>query len=108
LTFNLPVEEIADQRDHFIGLVLQGKMPGVEEMKLEIVQVALVRMRAVGGKDLVVLAPQDQRRRLVLAKICLYRRIKPEVGAAVVEEVELNVVIARPVEQRLVVDPVIG
>ena len=56
-TFRL--EEIADQRDDFIGLVLQGEVAGIYEMKLHVGQVTLVRMRPVGREDFVVLAPDD-------------------------------------------------
>jgi len=56
---NLSFEEIADQRDHFIGLVLQGEVTGINEMKLHVGQVTLVWMRSVGGEDFVVLAPDD-------------------------------------------------
>jgi hypothetical protein len=56
---NPSAEEIADQRDDFIGLVLQGEMARIYEMKLHVGQVTLVRMRPVGWKDLVVFAPDD-------------------------------------------------
>ena len=105
---NLSVEEVVDQRDHLIGLVLQREMAGVEEMKLQVGQIALVRMRAIGGENLVVLAPDDQRRRLMLAEISLDGGIERQVGPVVVEEVELDLVVARAIEQRLVVDPIVG
>jgi len=54
---NLSGEEIADQGDHFIGLVLQGEVAGVDQMKLRAGQVTLVR--SVGGEDLNVLALDD-------------------------------------------------
>ena len=65
-------------------------------------------MRAVGGEDLVVLAPDDQRRRLAFAEERLECGIERHVGAVVVEQVELDVVVARPVEQRLVVTQLSG
>jgi hypothetical protein len=68
---NLPGKEIADQRDDLVGLVLQDEMAGVEEVQVGVGQVALVGMRTVGGEDLVVLAPDDQRGRAVLAEIGL-------------------------------------
>ena len=71
-------------------------------------QIALVGMRAVGGKDLVVLAPDDQRRRLIFAEVCLHGRIERQVGPVVVEEIHLDLGVARPIEQRLVVHPVVG
>jgi hypothetical protein len=53
------IEEIADQRDHFIGLVFESEMPGIDEMKLHVGQVMLVRMRPVGREDLVVPCPRQ-------------------------------------------------
>src|SRR5262249_62215801 len=83
-------KKIADQRDDLVGLVLQREMAGVEEVELGVAKVALVRVRTVGGEDRVVLAPDDQRRRPVLAEIGLNGGIEGHVGAVVVEEVELD------------------
>jgi len=46
-------------------------MPRVDQVKLDLGQVALVGVSAVGRKDLVVLAPDDERRRLVLKRLAL-------------------------------------
>ena len=62
---------------------------------------------AVGGEDLVVLAPHDQGRRLPLAEERLEFRIERDVRSVVEEEVELDVLVARAVEQRLVVAPIV-
>ncbi len=35
-SFDVSVEEVADQRHHFVGLVLQGEMAGVYEVKLDV------------------------------------------------------------------------
>jgi hypothetical protein len=76
-------------------------MPGVEEMQLGVRQVSKIGRRAVGRKNLVVLAPDDQRRRLALAKECLKLRIEPDVRSIIEEEVELDVVVSGTIEQRL-------
>src|SRR5512147_1294036 len=65
-------------------------------------------MRTVSGEDLVVLAPDDQRRRPMLAEKSLNGGIKRQVGPIVVEDVELNVGVARPIEQRLIMNPIVG
>ena len=49
----------------------QGEVAGVEQVKLQRLEVALVRLGPGGRENLVVLAPRDQHRRLVLAKILL-------------------------------------
>jgi hypothetical protein len=102
----MSTEEVAHQRHDLVSPVLEREMPAVEEVQLRVGQVAQERPCARGGKDRVVRAPDDQRRRLVLAEEGLEARVKRDVGAIVVEEVELDLDVARPVEQRLVVDPV--
>jgi len=84
---DLTVKKIADEWHHFVGFVLERKMPRVDQVKLDLGQVALVRVSAVGREDFVVLAPDDERRRLMLAEICLHLRIKRHIGAIVVEQV---------------------
>ena len=82
-------------------------MAGVEKVKLHVGQVAFVRKCAIGRKNLVVFPPYDQRGRQVVAKLGLHCRIKRQVGAIGVEEIHLNLAIARTVEQSLVVDPIV-
>jgi len=65
-----------DQWHHLIALILQREMAGVDQVKLDIGKVALVGIGAVGRDNLVVFAPDDQRRRLVFAEIGLHGRIK--------------------------------
>ena len=103
----LAIEEIPDQGDHHIGLVLKREMPGVDEMQFGVRQVLKIGRRAVGGEDLVVLAPDDQRRRLALAKERLEFRIERDVGSIVEEEVELDVLVSGAIEQRLIVAPIV-
>src|SRR5262245_27582847 len=50
---DLTVKEIADERHHFVRFVLKRKMPCVDQMKLDLGQVALVRVSAGGRKDLI-------------------------------------------------------
>src|SRR5262249_29986767 len=77
-------------------------MPRVDQVKLDLGQVALVRVSAVGREDFVVLAPDDERRRLMLAEICLYLRIKRQIGAIVVEQVHLDFGVTWPIGRRLI------
>ncbi len=43
-------------------------MACIEQVKLQVFQVALVRMRTLGREDVIVLAPHDQRWRLGFGK----------------------------------------
>ena len=54
-----------------IAVFLECEVASIEQVKLEVFEVALVRVRASRGKDLVLLAPDDQGRRPVLAKVRL-------------------------------------
>ncbi len=50
------------------AILFQGEMPGVQKVEVEVHEVPLVGIRPVGREDVVVLAPDDQRRRLVLTE----------------------------------------
>jgi hypothetical protein len=82
-------------------------MASVDEVKLNLREVALIGMCAIGREDFVVLAPDDQGGRPVFAEVGLNGGIERQVGAVIIEDVHLNVGIAGPVEQRLIVDPVV-
>ena len=45
-----------DQLGDFVTVLFQGKMSGIEEMKLNVIQIAPVRVCAVFGEDVVVFA----------------------------------------------------
>src|ERR1700742_2215125 len=102
-----PVQEAADERLHDVELVLKGEMAGVEKVQFGLRQVAQVRCRARSREYLVVLAPDDQRWRVAFAEEGLELRIERDVGPVCVEEVQLNVLITRTGEQRLVVAPIV-
>src|SRR5512134_137145 len=91
---DLSIKEVPNQGEGLIGLVLQQEMSGVEEVKLDLLQVPLIGMRAIRREDLVVLAPHNQRRRLMRAEIRLDGGIQRQVGAVVVEHIQLNLVIS--------------
>lgn len=68
-----------EERAHELGdcrtFFLKGEMAGVEEVEFHVLQVSGVGMRALGRKDRVVAAPDDQRRPLVAAEVGLPFRI---------------------------------
>src|SRR5215510_7620409 len=105
---DLTVQELADERHHLIGLVLKREMTRVDQMKLEVAKITLVGVSAVGREDLVVLAPNYERRGLMLAEICLHLQIKWHIGSIVVEQVHLDIAVARAIEKHLIIDPIFG
>jgi len=83
-------------------------MAGIEEMHFGVRKITQVRMCTVFGEDLVVLAPDDQHRRLAFAEKGLKLRIERDIRAVIVEEIELDILVAGTVEQGLIVNPVVG
>ena len=96
-------EEFPHQLGDLVAVRFQREVAGIEQVELQRLQVSLVRLSPCGRKDLVVLAPDDQHRRLVLAEILLPLRIQRRVAAVAEKHVELNLVVAWSVEQELVV-----
>src|SRR3546814_7711812 len=77
-------------------------------MELHVLQVAPVALCEVTREQRVVVAPNRQGRRLVLAEQRLPLRIERDVVAAVVEQRELDRLVAGAVEQVLHVPEVVG
>src|SRR2546426_300537 len=77
-------------------------MAGVEEPYLSVVVVALERLGARRQEEGVVLAPYRQQRRPVRAEVFLERRVQRDIAGVIEEQVELDLVVAGPREQRRV------
>ena len=84
-----------------------AKWASVEDMKLDILQITLVRVRTFLGEDVIPFTPNQQCWGLVDAKIFLPLWIKRWVGPIAVKQLELDFFVARTVKQKLVVKPVI-
>ena len=78
-------QEAPDQPRDLVPVGLQGEVPGVKEVVFEILEVTLVGLGAGAGEHLIVLAPDDQYRRLVLAELSLPFGVEQRV-AAIAEE----------------------
>ena len=107
-SWHVLAEELPHQLGDLVAVGFQGEVAGVEQVELQRLQVALVRLGPGGGEDLVVLAPDDQHRRLVLAEVLLPLRVERRVAAVAQEQVELDLVVALAVEQELVVGRAVG
>src|SRR5947207_3344664 len=86
-------EELPHQPGDGVPVGLQGEVPGVEQVVFKRLHVSLVWLGSGGGEDLVVLAPNDQQRRLVLAEVLLPFRVQCRVAAVAEEQVELDFVV---------------
>ena len=84
---------------------LESEMSGVEHVDLRVGIVAKVSLAAGSDEDLIPCAPHHERRRPVAAEIVLPLGIEGKVGSVIVEQVELDVGVARSVHQRLVMRP---
>ena len=62
-------------------------MTGVEQVDFSVWQITFEGARALDRKDNIVLAPDDQGRRLKSAEILVERRVKRNVRAVVQEEI---------------------
>ena len=72
-------EEIPHQPGDLGAVGLQGEVPGIEEMEVDGLQVTPVGLSSGRREDLIVLAPDDQHRRLALAEIRLPLRVERRV-----------------------------
>src|SRR5262249_34711516 len=101
-------EEIADVSCDQVAVLFQREVTGVEQVELQVLQITFVRFRARRRKNEIVFSPHDQRRRLVLTEVSLPLRVKWRGRAVVVEELQLNIVVAGAIELILVGSPRVG
>lgn len=76
-------------------------MSAVHDVKLQIGQISLVGMRALLGKDRVVLASHQKGRRLMFAKQRLPPGVFADIGAVVQKQLKLDFLIAGAIKQVL-------
>ena len=106
--FNMLREEVSDVISDSVAILFKGEVAGVEQVEFKMFQIPLVRVCACGREDLVICAPDDQRTRLVFAKIGLPTGVERGIAAVVVEQLKLNLRIAWPIQQPLGDVPIVG
>ena len=92
----LPGQELAHRRADLAGVGLQREMAAIDEADVGRGHVALEGLGARRNEERVVLAPHRQHRRALLAQIGLDRVVQRDVGLVVEQEIELDLVVARP------------
>jgi hypothetical protein len=89
--------------DHFLGdirqTVLNCKMSGVEAVHLRFREIFEESFPALRGEEYVVLRPENDCTGLVTAQTFLPFRVQLDIGAVVIEEVELRALCVRPREE---------
>ena len=93
-------------RDRF-PIFLKGEVTRIQDVEIQILQIAFVRMSASFGKDGIVLAPDDEGRGLVRPQVLLPLRIERRITSVGIEHGQLNFLIAFAVEQRLIHIPIV-
>src|SRR3546814_2863802 len=96
-----PIQESQHALGDEGALFFQREVAGVEEVELDVLEVLPIALGEVTREQRVVVAPDHQGRRLVLAAQRLPLRIERDVVAVVVEQRELDRLIAGAVEQVL-------
>src|SRR5262245_14252924 len=99
---DMPAEEVSHEPSDQVAVAFQREVPGVEQVELYHLEVSLVRLGPGRRKDLVVPAPHNQHRRLVLPEVLLPSRVERRVTAVAQEQVELDLVVALAIQQVLV------
>src|SRR5262249_37193442 len=73
---DMPAEEVAHEPSDQVPVAFQREVAGVEQVELYRLEVSLVRLGPGRRKDLVVPAPHNQHRRLILPEVFLPLRIE--------------------------------
>lgn len=80
----------------------QRKVARVEQVDLQILDVLLKRLGAGLREDRIVLAPHGQHGRLSPAEVRVELRVQRKIALVVLEQVQLDVLVARSIHQQLV------
>src|SRR5215467_8576835 len=100
--------EILNMRRDVVQVIFDDEVPGVETMDFSLREVGQVRIASLGREEHVVLSPKDQRFRLTRAQELLPLGIQRNVGAIVVEQVEMQARRVWPLEEPNVRGPGVG
>jgi hypothetical protein len=94
---NVLCQKRADDLGDFRTVFFQREMSGVQEMQFRVRQIFQKRFRAGWSEYWIVLAPDHEHGGLLVAQVFVPRRIQRGVVAIVVEQRELDLIVAWPV-----------
>src|SRR5262245_24112678 len=98
-------EEAANVASDGVEMAFQREVSGVENMNLGLGEITLEGPSTVRAKDSVVATPYSQQGHLASPEVLVHPRVQLDVAGIAPEELQLDLVIAGPVEQRLIVGP---
>jgi hypothetical protein len=101
-------QELPHEGGDPVNVFLQREVAGVERAELDGLQVLFVRLGPCRWEDGVVLTPGDEGRRLVFAEVVLPKGVLCWVAGVAVEQRQLDLLVAGPVEERLIDGPGVG
>ena len=101
-------EKVAHQAGDLIRLLVEREVPGIEDVDFRLGQITLICGGLGNHEGRVVLAPNDQRGRLMLPQPSIPNRIAGDAGAVIVEQVDLDVVLARTAQEGKLISPAVG
>src|SRR6516164_368448 len=87
-------QELADRRADFAGVGFEREVAGIEEVDFSVGQVTLEGFGARRNEERIVLTPDRQQRRSMLAEVGLERRVGRDIRGVVQQQVELDLVSA--------------
>ena len=91
---NVLCQKCADELRDFRSILFQSEVSGVQQMQFRAGCILQERLRARLGKYRIVLTPDNQYCRLLLAQVLVPRRIEWRVVAVVIKKSELDLVLA--------------
>src|SRR6185295_985107 len=100
--------EILDMRRDVVQVIFDDEVTSVETMDLGLREVGQVRIASFGREQHVALSPKNERFRLTLAQELLPLGVQRNVGAIVVEQVEVQARRVWPLQECNVRGPGIG
>src|SRR5580700_4735016 len=84
-----------------LAMVFERKVTRVEQVQLRLWNVAQIRLSAFDGEEGIVFAPYDQRLQLLVAEERVPLVVMRQICLVVVQQVQLDGVVARPIQKVL-------
>src|SRR5215471_458314 len=104
-SLDLLIEKVLDVTGDRVAIFFQREVAGVEQVKLDVLQVAFVRLGSFSREDRIVLTPHDQCRRLVLTEVCLPLGVPGRVRTVAVEKLQLDLLVSGAIHPILIGRP---